>query len=96
MISQRNRDKKAGKKTHVLFLVQEPIALLNYSSGLSFVEMLNETRMHSSRMRTIRCSGRLIWRDVCSGGGGFLPRGGGLCPGAVNLPRVDRRTLVKT
>ena len=35
------------------------------------------TRMHSSRMRTVRCSGRLI--------GGCLPGGGG-----VHLPSVDR------
>ena len=29
---------------------------------------ISETRMHSSRMRTVRCSGRLL-------GGGCLPRG---------------------
>ena len=36
------------------------------------------TRMHSSRMRTVRCSGHL-------GGGGFLPMGclGGVCLGGI-------------
>ena len=34
--------KKLGKKTHRLFLVQEPITLLNYSSDLLLVTMLDE------------------------------------------------------
>ena len=51
------------------------------------------TRMHSSRMCTVRCSGRLLWRDcVCPGG--CLAKGqwclpGGVCPDAWGgcLPR---------
>ena len=39
------------------------------------------TRMHSSGMRTVRCSGRL--------------GGGGVCPGGVHPP-VGRQTIVKT
>ena len=51
-------------------------------SNLSYTVV---TRMHSSRMRTVRCSGRLSW-----GVGGCLARGGlpggvclggGVCPG---------------
>ena len=34
--------------------------------------------MHSSRMRTVRCSGRLGGGAVCVGV--CLPRGGGVCP----------------
>ena len=50
------------------------------------------TRMHSSRMRTVRCSGRPLRGGVCPGGvclGGCLPRG--ICLGGVSargcLPR---------
>ena len=50
-----------------------------------------QTRMHSSRMRTVRCSSRL--------GGGCLPEGG-VCLGGVwtagvytsPIPPVDRMT----
>ena len=37
-----------------------------------------KTRIHSSRMRTVRCSGRLVGRGSAQGGGsawGCLPRG---------------------
>ena len=47
------------------------------------------TRMHSSRMRTVRCSGRL-------GGGRCLPKGGlperCVCPGGCTPPTVNRMT----
>ena len=62
------------------------------------------TRMHSSRMRTVRCSGRWggVWGGVCLGGcmprGGCLPRGGGDCLGVdVHLPLwTESQTGVKT
>ena len=39
-------------------------------------------RMHSSEMRTVRCSGRLGGRGVCPGEGVCQwGRGGGVCPG---------------
>ena len=65
-----------------------------------------QTRMHSSRMCTVRCSGR-PWRGkgVCMPGGclpargsacqGGLPAGGSACQGGVsacNNPPVDRMT----
>ena len=56
-----------------------------------------KTRMHSSRMRTICCSGRLGGGGVCLGvvsAKGCLPGGGGVCPGGVSP--VDRQTPVKT
>ena len=44
-------------------------------------------RMHSSRMRTIRCSSRLLG-GMSTRGGGCLPRGGLCLPGVcVCLPR---------
>ena len=54
-----------------------------------------ETRMQSSRMRTIRCSGRLLGGGVCPGG--CLPREGCLpSPWGVHPLPVDRQTPVKT
>ena len=57
--------------------------------------------MHSSRMRTVRSSGR-ISGGVSSGGGGVCS-GGGLLPwGGIpacteaETPSVDRQTPVKT
>ena len=41
--------------------------------GFVIKEILEKTRMHSSRMRTVRCSGHL--------GGRGLPGGGCVCPG---------------
>ena len=38
--------------------------------------------MHSSRMRTVRWSGRLPWGRGCLPGGGSA-QGGGVCPGDV-------------
>ena len=63
---------------------------------------INITRMHSSRMRTVRCSDRLAGGGISPWGvsskGGCLPRGqclprgwclpGGVCPGGVCLVRV--------
>ena len=42
--------------------------------------------MHSSRMRTVCCSGHLVWRGVCLGG--VSAQGGGVCPGGVCLGSV--------
>ena len=41
------------------------------------------TIMHSSRMRTVRCSGRHVKRPggTCLAGGGGVCSGGGICPG---------------
>ena len=53
-------------------------------------EIQNITRMHFSRMHTIRCSGRLWGEGVCLGG--CLPREG-VCPGGVcETPPVNRIT----
>ena len=41
-------------------------------------ENVLNTRMHSTRMRTVRCSSHLGGRCVCPGDGGCLP-GGGVC-----------------
>ena len=53
--------------------------------------------MHSSRMCTVRCSGRL--GGACPGGWS-LPKGGGVSAQGVSgrhpLPPVDRMTGVKT
>ena len=55
------------------------------------------TRMHSSRMRTVRCSGHLVGgASVCPGG--CLPGGGvcpdGVCPeGCVHLPPPVEKIL---
>ena len=62
----------------------------NQVSGLSLISFYNVTRMHSSRMRTIHCSGRLLG-EGCGGvclGRGCLPGGvclGGICLGSVYL-----------
>ena len=45
-----------------------------------------QTRIHSSRMRTVRCSGRL---GGMSARGGVLLRGGSVCPGDVCLGGVQ-------
>ena len=58
-------------------------------------QRLIKTRMHSSRMRTVRCSSRLLGEGVVSargclpGGGGYLPRG--VCPGGC-LPHTSSPT----
>ena len=66
--------------------------------------------MHSSRMRTVRCSSRLAGEvclpggGVCPGGclpGGCLARGmcapgGGVCPGGCPCEQNDWQTGVKT
>ena len=62
---------------------------------------IEETRMHPSGMRTVRCSSRLV---VGGGGSGrvvCLEVGGGLsrevvCPVGCIPPPVDRQTPVKT
>ena len=56
-------------------------------------ERIAQTRMHSSRMRTIRCSGRLPGRGCLPRG--CLPKGGGVCqgecmPGGVHLPPCEQ------
>ena len=83
--------------TH-LFPVTVPVS----PSGSIYTEAkTNITRMHSSRMRTARCSGRLPKEGgVCPGW--CLPRGGegegvghgGVCPGggAGRHPPVNRMT----
>ena len=40
------------------------------STGRSFGCCLKKTRMHSNRMRIVRCSGHLGGVGVCPGGGG--------------------------
>ena len=56
------------------------------------------TRIHSRRMRTVRCSDHLLGGECLPGGGWCLPRG--ICPGKVSAhgggvsarPPVDRMT----
>ena len=71
-----------------------------------------KTRIHSSRMRTVRCSGRLVGGSARAAvlPGGCLPEGvfswgglprrrvsaGGRGDGGVHLPPVDRQTPVTT
>ena len=52
-----------------------------------------KTRMHSSRMRTVRNSSRLlVWGGVCSRGGGSLVPGGGIPACTDADPPVNRMT----
>ena len=55
--------------------------------------------MHSSRMRTVRCSSHLGGGGEIVCPGGCLPAGGWGCLGfkeGVHFPPVDRQTSVKT
>ena len=62
---------------------------LQRGGNIRFCQVFQKTGMHSSRIRTIRYSGRLIGGrggGVCLGcvcPGGVCPRGGGVCPGRV-------------
>ena len=56
------------------------------------VILMTIKRTHSSRMRTVRCSGRLGGKGVCLGGGGCQPVG---CLCTPPLLPVDRQTPVK-
>ena len=65
------------------------IIILRVHSYRAKAESITETRMHSSRMRTVRCSSRLLGR------GGVLPRGVSarhrVCPGVyTSRPWTDR------
>ena len=59
------------------FTILEPYVFLL----LNYCEQNVITRMHSSRMCTVRCSGRHLGGDVCQGG--CLNRRG-VCPGGVS------------
>ena len=75
---------------HLLINVIEKFSI-TYQYYNDASEKPKRTRMHSSRMRTVRCSGR-------RGGGGYLPGGisamGGCLPrqGGVSHPPVHRIT----
>ena len=73
-----------------------PLTLLNMDYQILARTFAFRTRMHSSRMRTIRCSSGLLWGGGCAQGGLFrgclpvrcLPRdvcSGGVCQGCVCL-----------
>ena len=80
----------------IIITCQAFLNKLNLSTFISFMTSFThaghsfETRMHSSRMRTVRCSSRLL-RD---GGGGQSQEGGVCLPGGCTpLPTpVDRHT----
>ena len=81
--------------------------LILFNVGSKIIVQLDKTRMHSSRMRTVRNRSRLVeggWSATGrvpalggSGPGGCLIRVGGIpaCTQA-DLPPLDRQTGVKT
>ena len=90
-------DAKSSRKILWLFSFQNKE--LDYVKMKETFSTLKKTRMHSSRMRTVRCSGRrgdvCLGAGVCLGGGclpwGCLPRGvSALVHAWIPPPLMDR------